>query len=296
MENVMTDYSFWRKALQEGVVGSIVEDEPQPGFYKVKTKDGFDPVSIWYENDQPVVLRDGLEVEGDLRWEVWMRCAKRPIAHETYNQRIETGKWPSDLAAPEPTYGHNSGSVPDTEVIGDQLADVSTQASEWLAGIGNKVTTQDQADKAANFANRYAELERAAEDKRKAEKEPHLKAGRDIDEKWRPIVDRAKGDKAFMKEKITDFLIAEKAKREGSVTEGTEGVSPKAGTRGRSIALRTPTEVTCTDADTLWSFYKDDKRLRSPEVCRRLMELAQIDLEAGKDVKGAKLVKVEKAA
>ena len=81
----------------------------------------------------------------------------------------------------------------------------------WIKEIG-KVTTQEHATKAGNFADAFAKLENASDEKRKSEKEPHLEAGRAVDAKWQPIVKRAGELKAYAKKTTEPFLIAEKAR------------------------------------------------------------------------------------
>lgn len=70
-----------------------------------------------------------------------------------------------------------------------ELEDVHLEASNYLDGA--EIETPEQADTIALFVKKARELKKAAEEARKAEKEPFLEAGRAVDEKFKPITTRA---------------------------------------------------------------------------------------------------------
>jgi hypothetical protein len=214
---------------------------------------------------------------------VWTWCCRHPIPYETYVAVAERGEpWPDDVPPP----GHNRiGQAPDA-IIMAETAELREAAEGWLAAIG-AVTTQVQADKAANFAERFAALEKAAEEARTAQKRPALEAGRSVDATWKPVVASAQEAKRWMKKTLEPFLLAELAK---AVAQGREE-TPKAGSAGRRIGLKRVRSVAVTDAALLQQAYRDDARIwRQDDVAALLLAVALQDLEAGLAVPGAALV------
>jgi len=200
----MTSYKFWENALKGNFKGADA-NTPAPGFYKAKKhKDGnWFPVAIWYNGDECLCA----DVKGTMDpFKVWPWCAKHPISEADFRYYEEHGRWQG-----EAEIGHNS--PPDAELaIDDQIKDIMGQAEAWLEK--NKITSQEQADKAAGFSQKLSQLSKDAEKKRKAEKQPHLDAGKAIDAKYKAIVDLPKNTIAALKAAITPFLIAEQEKKE----------------------------------------------------------------------------------
>ena len=69
-------------------------------------------------------------------------------------------------------------------------------ATDWLA-VASPLTEQVEADRAANFAERFTALEKQAETARVAAKAPILEAARLIDATWKPVIaEAASGNKS----------------------------------------------------------------------------------------------------
>lgn len=68
------------------------------------------------------------------------------------------------------------------------------------------VKTQDQADKAAIWAKRLTAIKNRATDLHKVEKQPHLDAGRNVDNKWRGLKEDPDTLAKKLKAHVTPFL------------------------------------------------------------------------------------------
>ena len=195
--------------------------------------------------------------------------------------------------------GHNVGSVPKDVVLSDTLSELERDCFTWLDQIG-LIETQKQADQAGGFAERFARLEKEAEEARTFEKRPVLEQGRSIDAKWKPIVTGASNGKKRMKRALEPFLIAERERLEAEARMSGDGfdiTNPKAGLHGRKISLRSSFVLSVTDEEAVRDYYGQDKRFwRDKDVRGVLKRLAETDLHAGRDVPGAELIQELTAA
>ena len=197
--------------------------------------------------------------------------------------------------------GHNQAGFGQDVVLAEALSDLAHDCFSWLDGIG-VIETQKQADQAGGFAERFARLEKEAEEARTFEKRPALERGRAIDAKWKPIVNAASDGKKRMKRALEPFLIAERERLEEEARlngemEGSAFANPKAGLHGRKISLRSSYVMTIHDEEALWDYFAGDKRFwRDKEVRQVFKRLAEADLHAGRDVPGAELVQELTAA
>ena len=121
--------------------------------------------------------------------------------------------------------------MPSTSKIGDNnpppdahfglhIDDLFALLSDTLAG--GKV--DDDAKESAidaildDFRKAGADSEKA----RKAEKEPHLEAGREVDAKWKPIVDKAARGTTACKDALTPYRTAKQAAKDKAAREARE--------------------------------------------------------------------------
>ncbi|WP_460451796.1 hypothetical protein [Alsobacter sp. SYSU BS001988] len=268
------------------------ENDPRPGYYRMRARRGgpWTPVAIWAEGDAIRALKGSVPVHP---CDVWTWCCRHPISYETYVAVAERGEpWPDE---PPPTglsgIGHNRIGAAPHEVIMAQTAELREAGERWLALIGGGVATQVQADKAANFAARFAALEKAAEDARTAAKRPSLEAGRSVDATWKPVVAEAQAAKTWMKKALEPFLLAAWAAAEAAGLPTTGDAAPRAGSAGRRIGLKRVVSVEVVDRAALQQAYRDDARLwRDADVATLVTRLALADLEAGLAVAGARLI------
>ena len=250
----------------------------------------FVPVAIWHDGSGINALRRGRPVDP---CSVWTWCCREPIAYETYVAVAERGEpWPDAV----PAIGHNSaafGLAPPERLAAD-IADLWTAARDWLAAAG-EIATQALADKAANFAERFAALEKQAEEQRTLEKKPVLEAGRAIDAAWKPVIAAASEAKAALKQAPSRSCGPNASASRRTAAAGRE--PPRAGTAGRRIGLRAVRSVKVTDRAAFEAGYRDDARVwASEDVHKVLLRLAEDDLAAGRAVAGAVLIETHVAA
>jgi hypothetical protein len=288
MNDELGPLKFWNNALR-GSFSPIHENDPQPGWYRMR--DGrsgtFVPVVIMTDSQGAVqALKDGRPVDPSA---VWTWCCRNPIPYETYVAVAEHGEpWPDEV----PPIGHNSLALDVLAEIADDVALLRQAAQGWLEGLG-PIATQADADRAANFADRFAALAQRAETERTADKRPALEEGRAIDQRWKPVIAAAEEAKRQMKEALTPFLLAEAERL--STCPGAE--PPRAGTGPRRIGLRTLRRLAVIDEPSLLAAYRADARIwRQADVRTALLKLAEADALAGRDVPGALLVEERVAA
>jgi len=267
------------------------------------------PVAIWLEDESSfrqdensinsdsgklVCLVDGVERNA---YDFWTWVCRHPIAYETYVAVAEEGKpWPEDV----PALGHNSQSLIEAEIVGEEVKGLALSAINWLETLPT-IETQSDADKAANYADKFSALETRAEESRVIEKRPSLEESREIDARWKPVVSKAQDAKAKMKKAIEPYLVGERQRRievarasfEGSDTVFDPSVidPPRAGTTGRRMGLRSKYAVKITEPSALVDHYRTDLRLWADKsVKEAIAKLAEADLTAGAEIQGAMLM------
>jgi hypothetical protein len=260
------------------------------------------PIAIWREGGNLQFVSDnGKDVE-PARWaDVWTRCVRHPIAHDLYKAVVERGEpWP-DALPPDAEAPALSNNGPKDESLRDQLDAVRRAFDAWLKEIGGAISTQEQADKAGSFAERIQRLEKEIVEAFRAEKDPIVKMGREVDEKWRDLQSTADAVKRRVKDAIGSFLKAEKARRDALAAAGNVGPDvlspPRARGGGKTVALRTRKFTRFTDLKALLAHYSGDVRfIEHQGVHKALMDLATVDLAASLPVPGAEIATEEVAA
>jgi len=323
----------WYYSALSGNFGPIHENDPQCGYYRMKLRRGGDwiPVAIFREDDGEVLAL----CKGEMKdaFEVWTWCCRYPVDYEVYRAVAEEGKpWPEDVLvsgladssakapypatgnpspAPLPTIGHNSSGVREAEGLLEEIEALKYLSSTWLEEIGS-IATQPDADRAANYAERFGMLETKAEALRTSAKRPILEAGRRIDAEWKPVIAKASDNKAKMKKALEPYLLSERerilreqAEREAallakggegsdplsSLSSSTSTFAPRAGTHGRRIGLRSKKVVSVIDEEAFISGFKSNDLFWKDEAVRSsMLKLAESDLIAGHLVPGAILI------
>jgi hypothetical protein len=333
-------YTYWHNALM-GQFGPIHENDPQCGYYRMRWRRGGEwlPVAIFREEDGEVLAL----CKGEMKdpFEVWTWCCRYPVDYEVYRAVAEEGKpWPEDSfiseladpaakgsyptvvnpsSAPLATIGHNSSGITEAEGLLEEIEALNYLSSNWLEEIGT-VYSQSDADRAANYAERFGMLETKAEALRTTAKRPILEEGRRIDAEWKPVIAKASDNKAKMKKALEPYLLSERERilleqneREAaSLADGGEGTDPasslspssisstlppRAGTHGRRIGLRTKKVVRVVDDEAFIAGFKSNDRFWRDEAVRSsMLKLAEIDLAAGHQVPGAVLIEQVSAA
>ena len=186
-----------------------------------------------------------------------------------------------------PPLGHNSAGLSEAEVFEEEIEALTISCDEWLSEVP-EISSQVLADKAANYAERFGNLESRAEELRTSEKKPVLDLGRSIDAKWKPVISKASDGKVRMKKVLEPYLIGE-LKRQKDL--GIDGEPPRAGTMGRRIGLRSRMILKITSNEDLHNHYKADPRLWADKSLQDVIaKLAEIDLTAHKPIPGATLI------
>ncbi|MER9355510.1 hypothetical protein NKI61_19770 [Mesorhizobium sp. M0514] len=203
--NVVNRWAWWRAALS-GNFGPI-HSEPQQGYYRVRGKDGqWEPVAIWVdEGGAWLAYRSGREVR-DVE-QLWTYACRFPIEHAVYEKAMVGGGFDDEPPAP---IGDNSGDIDPFEALRIEYLGEKEQAEEFMK---QPVKTQAQADKVAIWSKRLTTIKTKAEGLHKVEKQPHLDAGRAVDDKWRDLKSEpdelAKQLKAHIKPFLQEQIRAE---------------------------------------------------------------------------------------
>jgi hypothetical protein len=267
-------WHWWRQAL----AGNFIEDEikrgnPQSGFYRDRSKRA---VAIWRDELGALMCsvtsgyspRHADEID-----ELFGFVLRTPISDEVY-ERVAAGEgFPEDVEAPasERGIGDNSASLPLHESIAEEINRFVDSARDWLKSIGGKVETQQQADKAANYAEKFQALEKKADAARVDEKKPYDDGAKAVQERWKPVVALAAEKKGWMKKALETFLTAERRRKEEEARQARieaekeaeiHGEAPppppppvrvNAGTRGK-VALRSREDFIVSDLKAFGSF------------------------------------------
>lgn len=194
--DIVDIWTWWRAALANpreiGRSLPVHDGEPNQGYFRVRygRDKPFEPVAIWKEDGQWLAYRSGRDVSAS---DIWTSCCRHPVSYEAYNSAMEGKGWPDDDAVvvkqvqPPAPIGDNSGEVDAVETLRDQI-DAALKGKDAYAKISDDAT----AAKALSLRNRLNELSGQADKIRVKEKEPHLTAGKAVDEKWQPLVKKAK--------------------------------------------------------------------------------------------------------
>ena len=311
-------HTYWQDALL-GKFGPVHENDPQSGYYRMRWRRGGEwiPVAIWRQDDGEVLALCGAELKDP--FEVWTWCCRYPVEYGVYRAVAEDGEpWPEDLPAtgsgmaaetealvkaptsslavsPPPSIGHNSAGVSEAEGLLEEIEALSSLASSWLDETG-PVCSQSNADRAANYAERFGSLEAKAEALRTSAKRPVLEAGRKIDAEWRPVIAKASDGKSQMKKALEPFLVAERERLKAETTIGS-AEAPRAGTHGRRIGLRTKKVLSIIDDTAFVSGFKNNEHFWGDDAVRsNMVRMAEVDLLAGLTVPGAILIEQVSAA
>lgn len=246
-----TAHRYWYAALR----GEILPTHPHYvpcGFYRQDRKDGTAiPLAIWLDPEGQKCAQEGMwpvkvlstpEIEAAFAYDTFSWSAKKAISYEAYEHWKQHRAWPqtegaqalieeskkarrapkakadpAPAAAATPTatesgIGHNSGEDP--VIVRETFLD---QVKAALAGVDRfkAVDSDEKAGEAQSLRSRLSELAGEGDKLRVDEKEPHLRASREVDEKWMPTIREAKAGAAELKKAIEAHATAKmRAERE----------------------------------------------------------------------------------
>lgn len=196
-------WAWWQNAL-EGKIGPIHDGDPQQGYYRTRFKDKpWEPVAIWFEDGKWHAMRGDRQVDAS---DIWTWCCRNPITYEAYTKAIEGAGWDDEPEAP--AIGHNLPSDP-FEALQIEFASEKEQAEAFMK---KPITTQAEADRAAIWSKRLSTIAKKATDLHKVEKQPHLDAGRNVDNKWRDLKEEPDALSKKLKRHMDAFLQEEARK------------------------------------------------------------------------------------
>ncbi|TBB27298.1 hypothetical protein ELH48_09115 [Rhizobium ruizarguesonis] len=196
-------WAWWQNALA-GNIGPIHDGDPQQGYYRTRFKDKpWEPVAIWFEDGKWHAMRADRQVDAS---DIWTWCCRNPITYEAYTKAIEGAGWDDEPEAP--AIGHNLPSDP-FEALQVEFAAEREQAEAFMK---KPITTQAEADRAAIWSKRLSTIAKKATDLHKVEKQPHLDAGRNVDNKWRELKEEPDAISKKLKRHMDAFLQEEARK------------------------------------------------------------------------------------
>lgn len=202
---VHPDYVYWTNALA-GTLGPVHDGDPQCGFYRRRLfKEGpFVPVAIWRGDDGMIALVDGKSVDAS---DLWTWVCDKPITEAEYHKVMGGEGWSDEpRAASVPS---NMPSDP-CDALAVEWAGEKEVAAEILA---TPIATKDQADQAAVWTKRAANIGKKATDLHKVEKQPALDESRRVDDKWRDLKDEPADFTKRVKRHL-DAYLQEEARKE----------------------------------------------------------------------------------
>lgn len=199
---IVDRWHWWQDALA-GRVGPI-HHEPHQGYFRVRPKGGqWEPVAIWLdEGGSWLAYRNGKEADA---WSIWTWCCRNPISHAAYEKAMAGGGF-DDEPERAPGIGDNSGEADPFDALRIEYLGEKELAEEFMK---QPVETQAQADKVAIWSRRLTDIAKRADAQRVVEKEPHLKASRAVDDKWRELKDEPDTLAKRLKAHIKPYLQAQ---------------------------------------------------------------------------------------
>ena len=126
---------------------------------------------------------------------------------------------PAEAPVAEPVpVGHTFAAAERTPdlILTEEVSALGAQVKVWLDSIGGAPRDKAEADIAADYKTKFAALEKKADKARVDEKQPHLDAGRDVDDRWRRPISNAKASKEKCGTIAQDWRNAENARREAA--------------------------------------------------------------------------------
>jgi hypothetical protein len=234
-------WKFWQAALKGKKLEVPLAMVPI-GYYRTQNRSTgvWFPVAIWIASDgfkhcktgmsdRTKVILDSAEAEEDYDFKVFSYIGRHPITYEDYQAWMANREWPEHLnlkpipvAADKPkdppparpgVIGDNSGaSEEEIEEMTLEALRAQIEAAKPQVEKLAKVTSQEEGDAAQGLRSRLTSLAGEAKKAHKAEKEPHLEAGRAVDAAWFPLIEDTKGLADKLRKAIEDHTTAEIAR------------------------------------------------------------------------------------
>ena len=218
----MDQFSQWREAITNGKPVEYTKGSPTAGYFKRRARNEdrsirFDAVTIWQEDGEWFCQASAgyTPTKADEIEKLFVNCNSSPITYELFEAIMAGGAWPEEVKTPEP----GKADLPPHEAAAATLKVQQDAAKTWILtlkdaeGKNRKPATQEEADKASNYADEFSKISKSSDKARVGEKEPHLIAGRAVDAKWKPIIEGAELAKEWAKSLSVEFVKSESSRR-----------------------------------------------------------------------------------
>ncbi len=226
----MADWTYWRAALNGRPLPPMSEGDYAVGYYRKKEKGGIpSAVAIWEDDDGKIVgkVNSGkLITDPDKLFDLFSWSCRQPITYEAYGEFMRTGKWADiDETVAAIASGSNQEEMSEEQLLRANLAEYLAAAKAYKA-----VKDEETMAKVAGLRDSIGKTKGKLEKIREAEKAPHLKAGKEIDDRFRDAkADAEKADtalklllNAYADEKLQAQRKAEREAREAEAARAAE--------------------------------------------------------------------------
>ena len=185
----------------------------------------------------------------------WPRC--KAVSVEEYDDAVAGKGWP-DEAEVVTRLNNQPPDENSIEALTEAVDDLAREAKRMIAA--GAATAQEVCDQAADISNKLSELQKKADKARETEKAPHLKASRDVDAKWKPVITLADIYRQLKSVTINPWLDKKRREAEelrfqaqltGTKDEELPAAKAQAGTRGRPVSQRQVKYAVVENYDTL---------------------------------------------
>jgi hypothetical protein len=289
MDDIDRSFRWWSDSLR-GTRGPIDADNPRSGFYRSKNKDkSLSAVAIWYDT-QTGELRyqdNGRDVADQLARERWPYVSKRPITEACFWTFRDTGVW-SDVDEAVQVAPAEEDVEPNV-ALAKKIGDLKASADKYA-----KIESDEAMVLAQSVRAELMEQSTKADKLREAEKAPHLKAGREVDAKYQPMIKIAdaaalavrRALESWNDHKLAQLAAAQKAAA-AAVVEEMGAPAPVIsnaplpstqirGGGGRAASVAVKPRVTAINLDKAFKQFRE-----VPELEELFIRLAQRAIDAG---------------
>lgn len=214
-------YAYWQARLAGENPNPLTDRTKLPlGFWRLRSGD---PLAVWLDHEG---VRHTLRGFSGAARGMAPRHAEamaesgsfgEAVPEDLYRAAFEAGEWPDDPPSVAPI-GHN---LPESEY--DRLRiEIEGEVETTAPFLDKPIETQADADKCSTWARRVGLLAKQADEAREEEKAPHLKASREVDDKWRPIVTGAKDLTTRLKKHVEPYLLRLKREADEAARKARE--------------------------------------------------------------------------
>tara|TARA_R110000868_G_scaffold109725_2_gene297993 strand:+ start:1654 stop:2691 length:1038 start_codon:yes stop_codon:yes gene_type:complete len=192
----------------------VHEGKPEFGFFwaKASKAGGRIPVCIYAGGNGEIVARWGTKAEHRFESDAaakWSWIADSVTDRDSYTHAWTQGVWPDGTPTTAPALPAGSNQITDPfERLMAEVDDKVEQAEILFGKLGLATADKNGADMARNIQAGLLALAKTADTMHKAEKQPHLDAGKVVDDKFR-FRDTLKGVAGRLRNVFENWMRAE---------------------------------------------------------------------------------------